>query len=286
MSSGRFTVHGTTRRPSECASAMRLLGQIGIVRAPGRARPPPPRHAARSRRSPTDAGRPTMSARLPGCAELVSQDRSDVGSRAAQVAWSTPVERLHDDPARWRPAASATATTASAIAAPSTARPGCQGNVFSSMLKFAPRIDAQCIRQRRDRGAIVRLLVRIQRCIGDCPGECVRHRSRAGPLPAASGSLGQPGRSQVPSPVRVMSGLSRGSCVTTTTSIGCHRHVEFQCIDADCQCAGETRPAYSPETGRARRDGRADRSCASSSPRRSRLVQASRCRQCLRQWTA
>ena len=194
-----------------------LLGQIGVVRPPGG--PTLRRDGARDRAAEVGGMRPIP----PG--PRARPGRRRWSARPARI--SGRVRRSRRGPRQSNdctmilsaaPCASATATTASAIAAPSTARSGCQGNVFSSMLKRRQRIDAQHIAQRRNRGAVMRHLVRMRRRHRRCRGGCARRRSRPVPLRAASGSPAPGAASQAPFLVRVMSGLSRGSCVTTTTS--------------------------------------------------------------------
>ena len=195
-----------------------LLGQVVVVGTPGR--PTLRRDGARDRAAEVRGMRavpPDPRARQE-CWRWSARPGRMSGSRAAEPARPTPVERLHDDPVGGALPHRRPRATASAIAAPSTARQGCQGNVFSSMLKRTSRIDAQHFGQRRDRGAVMRHLVRMEAPHRRCPGECARHRSRPVPPRAASGSRHPARRARRRLLVRVMSGLSRGSCVTTTTS--------------------------------------------------------------------
>ena len=237
MSSGRFTVHGTTLRPSACASAMRLLGQVAHARAPRSARPPPPRRAAPSRRSPPDPDRPTKSAQ-PSGGRTGQPGQADIRPRCG-ASWRGP--RQSNDCTMIRPRPLQRRRPRPPLR-PSrrhpSARPGCSGNVFSSMLKRHQRIDraaprpaSGCARRRAAPGPDTRPHRR-------CPGGSARHRSQPVPPRGASGSAA-PARRAMRRPGPGDVGVEPRVVRDHHDVIGRHAHVEFERIHADRQRSGE-----------------------------------------------
>ncbi len=116
---------------------------------------------------------------------------------------------------------------------------GMQGERLQLDVEVRSRIDAQCIRQGRDRGTIVRLLVGIKRCIATVrtdPPDIVAAQVLNPKRADHRASLSEPRSISGPGDVGVKARIVRDH----HDLISRHRHIQFQRVDTHCQRAGES----------------------------------------------